>query len=292
MIVLLYNKVLLRVIVVLAGAGVALTSWYYISLSAQKLGAAGVRDALAIVSFFIAGWLVLVIAEVVDNHYVRAFACLCMLLGAFVSFRWIFLVDAPKLRELTGGSSGMSLAAVGFWVAVLLAVAMFVLLVVRLVLDKINVGRRPAAVTGVDVNLGAKPAGMGEPAPAPGLPAIPVDASPLAVTGTAPQPEPAPASGGPLTKLTGIGGMYLGTEFALAPGHYTVGRQEADLLLADDNQVSRKHAELSVDASGVTTLTDQGSTNGVWVNNQRVQSIVLSPGDVIRIGTTLFKAEG
>jgi len=290
MIVLLYNKVLLRVIVVLAGAGVALTSWYYISLSAQKLGGAGVRDALAIVSFFIAGWLVLVIAEVVDNHYVRAFACLCVLLGGVVSFRWIFLVDGPKLRELAGGSTGMSTAAAGFWAAVILALLMFILLVVRLVLDKINVGRRPLAVARVDVSLGAKPEGMGEPAPAPGLPAIPLDTSPLAVTSTTPQPEQ--PRGGPVAKLTGIGGMYLGTDFALTPGRHTIGRRESDLLLADDNQVSRSHAEISVDDAGLATLTDMGSTNGVWVNNQRIQSIVLSPGDVIRIGTTLFKAEG
>jgi hypothetical protein len=292
MVLLLYNKVLLRIIVVLAGAGVALTTWYYVLLSAQKLGAGGVRDALAIVSFFIAGWLVMVIAEVVDNHYVRAFACLCVLLGAVISFRWIFLVDAPKLRELAGGPGGMLLATVGFWAAVLLALAMFVLLVVRLVLDKLNVGRRPVAAAGVDISLGAQPAGMGEPEPEPELPAIPVDTAPPAVTLTAPEAEPAAAPrGGPVSKLVGIGGMYLGTEFDLKPGQYSIGRRETDLLLADDNQVSRQHAQLAVSESGEATLTDAGSTNGTYVNNQRVERIVLAPGDVIRIGTTLFKAE-
>jgi hypothetical protein len=293
MVLLLYNKVLLRIIVVLAGAGVVLTTWYYVTLSAQKLGALGVRDALAIVSFFFAGWLVMVIAEVVDNHYVRAFACLCVLLGAVISFRWIFLVDGPKLRELAGGAAGMQLAGAGFWTAVLLALAMFALLVVRLVLDKLNVGRRPAAAAAAEVNvsLGAKPEGLGQAEAEQEPPAIPLDTAAPAVTVPADEPTEAPPRGGPVSKLTGIGGMYLGTEFALAPGQYTVGRREADLLLADDNQVSRRHAQLAVSEAGEATLTDAGSTNGTFVNNQRVETIVLAPGDVIRIGTTLFKAE-
>src|SRR6266404_4470780 len=64
-----YNKLLLRAFVFLTGALSAVCAWHYIALSAQKLGAGGVRDALAIISFLVAGWLVMLIAEVVDNHY-------------------------------------------------------------------------------------------------------------------------------------------------------------------------------------------------------------------------------
>jgi len=295
MIYLLYNKILLRVLVVLTGIGVGVATWYYVALSSQKLAAAGVRDALAIVSFLIAGWLVMVIAEVVDNHYVRAFACLCVILGGIVSYKWIFLVDGPKLAELANGSAGMRMTGAGFWAALGIALLMFILLVVRLVLDKANAGRRPAAAAPeVNVSLGAKPAGMGEKPRPDTLPPIPLDNQPLAVGEEAPAtPSPAEAKrqAGPVAKLVGIGGMYLGTEFELAPGEHSIGRQNADLLLADDNQVSRSHARITVGEDGLATLIDAGSTNGCFVNNQRVQSMELAPGDVIRIGTSQFKAE-
>jgi len=292
MVFLLYNKPLLRVLVLLCGLGVAVTTWFYVTLSAQKLGADGVRDALAIVSFFIAGWLVMVIAEVVDNHYVRAFACLCVLLGGYIGFRWIFIVDGPELRELASGPSGMRLTGAGYWATMILAVLMFALLVTRLVLDKLHAGRRPvAAAPAVDHSLGAKPAGMGEPAPEPELAPIPIDTSPLAVGSEPPAAAPAARRVSPVSRLTGIGGMYLGTVFDLTPGEHGIGRQDADLELAGDNQVSRRHASLSVSEAGVATLTDADSTNGTFVNNQRIQSIELAPGDTVRIGTSLFKVE-
>lgn len=290
MVLLLYNKHLLRAVVLLCGIGVATATWFYVALSAQKLGADGVRDALAIVSFFIAGWLVMVIAEVVDNHYVRAFACLCVLLGGYMSFRWIFLVDGPKLRELASGAAGMRMVGAGYWATIVLAALLFILLVIRLVLDKLHAGRRPAAAAAVDHSLGAKPAGMGEPAPEPGLAPIPIDTSPLAVEPASPAPAPS-RTAGPVRRLTGIGGMYLGTVFELKPGEHTIGRQDAELELAGDNQVSRRHTSLSVNEHGIVTLTDAGSTNGTFVNNQRIQSIELAPGDTVRIGTSLFKAE-
>jgi hypothetical protein len=294
MVFLLYNKVLLRALVVLTGLGVAGAAWYYAGLSAQKLGAGGVRDALAIISFLVAGWLVMVIAEVIDNHYVRAFACLCVMLGGIVSYRWIFLVDGPELRELPAGPGGMLMTAVGYWLALLLALLLFVLLVIRLVLDKVYSGRRPAAAVGADVGIGPRPAGVGEPPKAEELPPIPLDTSPLAVSSAPAAARPAPAAPrapASVSKLTGIGGMYLGTSFALSPGEHSIGRQEADFELSNDSQVSRRHASLTVGEQGIASLRDLGSTNGTFVNNQRVESIELAPGDVIRIGTSLFKAE-
>ncbi|MBN2083511.1 FHA domain-containing protein [bacterium] len=294
MVYLLYNKILLRVLVVLTGIGVGVATWHYVALSSQKLAAAGVRDALAIVSFFVAGWLVMVIAEVVDNHYIRAFACLCVILGGIVSYKWIFLVDGPKLAELETGAAGMRMTGAGFWAALGIALLMFILLVIRLVLDKANAGRRPTAAAAPQVNvpLGAKPEGLGEKPRPDALPPIPLDDQPLAVSETAAPPLSAPIrQAGPVAKLVGIGGMYLGTEYELTPGEHSIGRQDADLLLADDNQVSRNHARITVSADGLATLSDAGSTNGCFVNNQRVQSMELAPGDVIRIGTSQFKAE-
>ena len=295
MVFLLYNKVLLRLLTVACGAGVAVTAWFYIMLSAQKLAGQGVRDALAIVSFLIAGWLVMVIAEVVDNHYVRVFGGLCVILGGIVSFRWIFLVDGPELRELANGPAGMRNVSLGYGVVMLVAVLVIVLLVVRLALDKANSGRVPGRARTIDRDLGEKPEGLGEP-PKPAEPEpIPVDRSPLAVTtqSTAATHEPAAASTpGPVAKLVGIGGLYMDSVFELSPGEQLIGRQGAVIELSNDNQVSRRHATITVNDQGIATLADAGSTNGTFVNNQRVQQVELAPGDVVRIGTSMFKAEG
>ncbi len=298
MVFLLYNKILLRVLVLLAGAGIGLAAWYYITLSALKLPEQGARDAMAIISFLIAAWLVMLIAEVVDNHYVRVFGCLCAGLGAFVSFPWVFVTDGPKLAQLEGGRNGMALVSLGFWGAMGIALLMLVLLVWRLVLDRLTYGRPPLAATHADVPAGAAPIPGAAPLRQPeaaldALPPIPLDTSPLLVATPAMAPAvSADRPSAPVARLTGIGGMYLGTVFELAPGQFTIGRLEADLLLSGDHQVSRRHAQLSVTPDGSASISDLGSTNGVLVNNQRVQSMVLCPGDVLQIGTSLFKVEG
>lgn len=253
------------------------------------------RDALAIVSFLIAGWLVMLIAEVVDNHYLRAFACLCVILGGTVSFKWIFLVDSPVLRELPNGPFGMLMVTIGFWTALAVAAALFVLLAVRLVLDKLHAGRRPPQAAAMDINLGSEampdsPEPGAEQQPAGDeLPPIPVDTSPLEVsTGSG----AAARKVGPVSRLVGIGGVYLGSSFDLRPGELSIGRENAGIELGNDNQVSRKHAAINVALSGIATLNDLGSTNGTHVNNQPITSIELAPGDVICIGRSLFKVEG
>jgi hypothetical protein len=300
MVYLFYNKVLLRVLVLLAGIGVGLAGFHYVSLSIEKLPQEGARDAFAIISILISGWLVMLIAEVVDNHYVRVFGTLCMGFGAIVSYKWIFLWDGPALLTLPDAASRWPVLAFGFWSAVVIAALLLILLVTRLIIDKVTFGKpmQRIAAQREDVDLGAKPQGMGEK-PKPGeLPPIPLDTSPLAVNSGgnpevgAPSPEPAPNRIlGPVHKLRGIGGLYDGSEFLLAPGRLRIGRQDAEILLANDTQVSRGHAELVVDEQGMAIIEDKGSTNGTFLNNERVQTAPLAPGDVLRIGTTQFRVE-
>jgi hypothetical protein len=307
MVYIFYNKLLLRVLALLAGVGIGLATFQYVSLSAAKLPEQGARDALAIISFLIAGWIVMLIAEVVDNHYVRVFGALCVGLGAYVSYKWIFLMDGPLLLTLPGAAEKFATLRFGYWAAVAIAELMLLILVTRLIMDRVSYGRMPAAAAAArnDVSLGAAPVGAGEKPRAGELPPIPIDVSPLNVnTGSIspdydpgftssgiPEPmQPYPA--GPVRRLSGIGGLYLGSNYDLEPGELTIGRQGADITLANDTQVSRAHAVLRVDDGGIVSVTDQGSTNGTFVNNQRVQQATLAPGDVLRIGTTLFKAEG
>lgn len=57
-----------------------------------------------------------------------------------------------------------------------------------------------------------------------------------------------------------------------------------DIVLADD-AISRAHAMLFYDATGVGVI-DLASTNGTWVNGQRVSSALMQQGDVLALGST------
>jgi serine phosphatase RsbU (regulator of sigma subunit)/pSer/pThr/pTyr-binding forkhead associated (FHA) protein len=91
-------------------------------------------------------------------------------------------------------------------------------------------------------------------------------------------------------KLLGTDGSHY-YAWTLEPGRYTVGRkQECDLVISDMT-VSRKHAEIEVDASGDECfLVDLNSHNGTMVNGERVTSRVqIKPGDHILFGHVEFK---
>ena len=62
-----------------------------------------------------------------------------------------------------------------------------------------------------------------------------------------------------------------------------IGRSPAAGLTLDDATVSRRHAVLLRDDTGVRVLDDR-SLNGVWVNDERVTAAVLRDGDVIELG--------
>jgi pSer/pThr/pTyr-binding forkhead associated (FHA) protein len=67
-----------------------------------------------------------------------------------------------------------------------------------------------------------------------------------------------------------------------------VGRsRDCDCVLSDPN-VSRRHAELRRGSTGDWQIVDLGSTNGIKVNDRRVDRSRLSPGDEVTLGTTRF----
>lgn len=72
----------------------------------------------------------------------------------------------------------------------------------------------------------------------------------------------------------------------IKPGKLTLGRSDSNDIVVDDISASRQHAEILFDEDNETvSLVDLNSTNGTYVNHQRVYgTYLLSPDDVIRIG--------
>ncbi|MCS6914993.1 MAG: DUF4388 domain-containing protein [Myxococcales bacterium] len=93
----------------------------------------------------------------------------------------------------------------------------------------------------------------------------------------------------PTYALRFISGKYQGGEFPLrANRDIIIGRSsDLDMVLIED-MVSRKHAKIQTTEEGVI-ITDIGSTNGTFVNGERVQRAVLKEGDRILIGTSILK---
>ncbi|MDP9361391.1 MAG: protein kinase [Acidobacteriota bacterium] len=70
---------------------------------------------------------------------------------------------------------------------------------------------------------------------------------------------------------------------ALQGDSIMVGRDRTCSVVLTHPAVSRRHARITVDG-GSCTLEDLKSANGTYVNNTRVERIVLKPGDVVRFG--------
>jgi hypothetical protein len=81
--------------------------------------------------------------------------------------------------------------------------------------------------------------------------------------------------------------LALGSKIPLQPLPFVVGRVEGSLLLKEPN-ISRRHAEISFDAARqVYFITDLNSSNGTFVNGQRIpvgQPVQLINGAVINFG--------
>jgi adenylate cyclase len=73
--------------------------------------------------------------------------------------------------------------------------------------------------------------------------------------------------------------------FKIAKPVIQIGRAETNDLVLSGPEVSRSHAQLSVEEDWIATLKDLGSFNGVSVNGRAVRETTqLHPGDVVWIG--------
>lgn len=71
----------------------------------------------------------------------------------------------------------------------------------------------------------------------------------------------------------------------------TVGRATRADFVLDAALVSRFHCRLSVTPTDALEVEDLESTNGTWVNNQRVSRLQLAAGDRLRVGRVELTVE-
>jgi pSer/pThr/pTyr-binding forkhead associated (FHA) protein len=72
-----------------------------------------------------------------------------------------------------------------------------------------------------------------------------------------------------------------------------LGRDQSELgQLRGDHRLSRRHARVFFDDAGRPMVEDLGSTNGTWVNGERLTGPrLLATGDELRAGQTTFEVE-
>ena len=101
-----------------------------------------------------------------------------------------------------------------------------------------------------------------------------IPAAPLTL-GPAPVPPPGPGA----------------TPEPAVPEVVRIGRAPESDIVIPDTSASRNHAELHRDGAGLR-IVDLGSSNGTYVNGQRVKETQLSEGDIVGIGSSVFRLAG
>jgi hypothetical protein len=79
-------------------------------------------------------------------------------------------------------------------------------------------------------------------------------------------------------------GPNVGARYVLDGSVTLAGRHPNSDIFLDDVTVSRRHAEIDRLEDGRVVLRDLGSLNGTYVNRERTEETVLSPGDEVQIG--------
>ena len=101
----------------------------------------------------------------------------------------------------------------------------------------------------------------------------------------------APVSGGGGRRLVAVSGPRAGTIYPLT-GPISIGRDPGEgIAIPEDAALSRHHAALKPMALG-TEIIDQNSSNGTWINGQKVQDrATLQAGDELTVGGSRFRYE-
>ncbi len=102
------------------------------------------------------------------------------------------------------------------------------------------------------------------------------------------EPAAAPAASRGDACIIVIYGTELGRRLELGAAPFEVGRSSTNDLFIDQESVSRHHARITFDGDGYS-ISDLGSTNGTYVNDESVRERRLRDGDQVRIGRSILK---
>jgi len=91
-------------------------------------------------------------------------------------------------------------------------------------------------------------------------------------------------------ELVAEGDWLVGQRFTIN-NHAVLGRESSCDIIIPGTHLSRRHAELAVKGSKLL-IRDLGSSNGTYVNNQKITETELKPGDTIRFDVLLFRIHG
>jgi hypothetical protein len=92
---------------------------------------------------------------------------------------------------------------------------------------------------------------------------------------------------GVMAVLTVTSGADLGRTLTLSKVRVVIGRKGADFPLKDP-EVSRHHCQVEI-REGFANLKDLDSTNGTFLENERVRAAVLQDGAEFRVGGTTIR---
>ncbi len=84
-------------------------------------------------------------------------------------------------------------------------------------------------------------------------------------------------------------GPDIGKRVPLANAQYIVGRDSEAGFVVSRSSVSRQHARLYIDDSGAWWVEDLNSTNGTFVNENRIKHQQLTDADQVRFGDAIYK---
>ena len=93
-----------------------------------------------------------------------------------------------------------------------------------------------------------------------------------------------------MAKLVILNQGMTGRTFELNVERNTVGRVEDNTFQIADASVSSHHAEILLRGNDIV-VKDLNSTNGTYLNNEKVTEIVLKPGQTLRFGQVELKID-
>jgi len=94
----------------------------------------------------------------------------------------------------------------------------------------------------------------------------------------------------PVAFLVVSDGAGQGRRFEIVKFLTTIGRESDNDIVLEDPAVSRHHAQIEIRGSRFC-LYDLESTNGTWVNEDRIKEVVLQDNDTVRLGNLTFRFE-